>query len=58
MWDLPGPGTEPGSPALAGRVLTTGPPGKPIGQCLSTGCSVAYCVPVIGQGPADLPFFP
>ena len=28
MWDLPGPGTEPVSPALAGRFLTTGPPGK------------------------------
>ena len=29
MWDLPGPGLEPGSPALAGRVLTTAPPRKP-----------------------------
>ena len=28
MWDLPGPGIEPVSPALAGRFLTTGPPGK------------------------------
>ena len=28
-WDLPGPGIEPVSPALAGRFLTTGPPGKP-----------------------------
>ena len=28
MWDLPGPGTEPVSPALAGRFLNTGPPGK------------------------------
>ena len=26
MWDLPRPGTEPVSPALAGRFLTTGPP--------------------------------
>ena len=25
MWDLPGPGIEPVSPALAGRLLTTGP---------------------------------
>ena len=25
--DLPGPGIEPMSPALAGRFLTTGPPG-------------------------------
>ena len=29
MWDLPGPGHEPVSPALAGRLSTTAPPGKP-----------------------------
>ena len=29
MWDLPGPGLEPVSPALAGRFLITAPPGKP-----------------------------
>ena len=28
MWDLPGPGLEPVSPALAGEFLTTAPPGK------------------------------
>ena len=28
MWDLPGPGLKPMSPALAGRFLTTAPPGK------------------------------
>ena len=28
MWDLPGPGVEPVSPALAGKFLTTAPPGK------------------------------
>ena len=28
MWDLPGPGLEPVCPALAGRFLTTAPPGK------------------------------
>ena len=28
MWDLPGPGIKPMSPALAGRFLTTAPPGK------------------------------
>ena len=28
-WDLPGPGLEPMSPALAGGFLTTAPPGKP-----------------------------
>ena len=30
MWDLPGPGLEPVFPALAGRFLTTAPPGKPL----------------------------
>ena len=29
MWDLPGPGLEPVSPAMAGGFLTTAPPGKP-----------------------------
>ena len=28
MWDLPGPGLEPTSPALAGGFLTTAPSGK------------------------------
>ena len=28
MWDLPGPGLEPMSPALAGGFLTTAPPGQ------------------------------
>ena len=27
IWNLPGPGIEPVSPALAGGFLTTGPPG-------------------------------
>ena len=30
MWDLPRPGFEPVSPALAGGFLTTVPPGKPL----------------------------
>ena len=29
VWDLPRPGLEPVSPALAGRFPTTAPPGKP-----------------------------
>ena len=29
MWDLPRPGLEPVSPALAGRFSTTVPPGEP-----------------------------
>ena len=30
VWDLPRPGLEPVSPALAGRFSTTAPPGKPL----------------------------
>ena len=30
-WDPPRPGHEPASPALAGRLPTTAPPGKPLG---------------------------
>ena len=30
MWDLPRPGLEPMSPALAGGFSTTAPPGKPL----------------------------
>ena len=30
LWDLPRPGLEPVSPALAGRFSTTAPPGKPL----------------------------
>ena len=29
MWDLPRPGLKPVSPSLAGRFLTTAPPGSP-----------------------------
>ena len=32
MWDPPGPGLEPMFPALAGRLSTTVPPGKPAPQ--------------------------
>ena len=38
MWDLPGPGLEPVSPALAGGFLTTVSPGK--SQCNSYKSSV------------------
>ena len=39
MWDLPRPGLEPVSPALAGRFSTAAPPGKP---CISYFCH--YCL--------------
>ena len=35
MWDRPRPGLEPVSPAPAGRLSTTAPPGKPWGTDLS-----------------------
>ena len=39
MWDLPGPGLEPVSPALAGGLSTTAPPGKPEAFILAADCS-------------------
>ena len=36
MWDLPRPGLEPVSSALAGRLSTTAPPGKPFLQYFKT----------------------
>ena len=36
MWDLPGPGLEPTSPALAGGFLTTVPPGKSLNDPLQS----------------------
>ena len=46
MWDLPGPGLEPVSPALAGRFLTTAPPGKSL-----------YLVFVVVGHPMELPWY-
>ena len=41
MWDPPRPGLEPTSPALAGRLSTTAPPGKPLFyQFFSTFCEI------------------
>ena len=42
MWDLPRPGLEPVSPALAGRFLTTAPPGKPKINHFKANYSVAF----------------
>ena len=47
MWDLPRPGLEPVSPALAGRLSTTVPPGKP-GRDLLTELGVTLFLE--GQG--------
>ena len=43
MWDFPGPGIEPVSLALEGRVFTTEPPGKP---CVF---SYIYCLFSLGE---------
>ena len=37
MWDPPRPGFKPVSPALAGRLSTTVPPGKPLNYFLKKG---------------------
>ena len=49
MWDLPGPGLKPMSPALAGGFLTTAPPGKPRAGTIFY-CHFPYCLPqCLGQ---------
>ena len=42
MWDLPGPGLEPVSLALAGSFLTTVPPRKPHQAFLYTPCLLLF----------------
>ena len=37
-WDPPRPGPEPVSPALAGRLPTTAPPGKPLIVIFNSSC--------------------
>ena len=51
MWDLPRPGLEPVSPALAGRFSTTAPPGKPLMVVFVVHCMVLSYVsfPIIGH---------
>ena len=51
MWDLPRPGLEPVSPALAGRFSTTAPPGKPDnsflnGMSLQLAGHMGYLAPI------------
>ena len=50
MWDLPGPGLESVSPALAGRFLTTAPPEKSQRSCfytLGSDTLLVTCVAII-----------
>ena len=52
MWDLPGSGLKPVSPALAGGFLTTVPPGKSLKVIFKhklEGVDVVACVPVCGK---------
>ena len=50
MWDLPRPAITPMSPALAGRLLTTGPPGKSASNFLrSKGCDHLLCLTWAGK---------
>ena len=45
MWDLPGPGIKPMSPALAGRFSTTEPPRKPEVSHFHMKCElIVFCV--------------
>ena len=45
MWDPPRPGLEPASPASAGRLPTTAPPGKP--------CIHVFTVPNMSSKPME-----
>ena len=56
MWDLPGPGPEPVSPALAGGFLTTAPPGKSLGHILIHRRAKLFFYKVDLAIPASFPF--
>ena len=53
MWDLPRPGLEPVSPALAGRFSTTAPPGKPWRFLKKLRIELPYdpAIPLLGMYP-------
>ena len=58
LWDLPGPGIQPVSPALAGGFLTTGPPGKSLQYILAAYIfSTQQLVPLTPL-PLSYPLFP
>ena len=56
MWDLPGPGLEPVSPALAGGFLTTVPPGKSPEEILKVSNKIVYAWYVEGEKGSKLSF--
>ena len=47
MWDLPGPGLEPVSPALAEGFLTTALPGNPLYIYFLIGVKLLYNVVLV-----------
>ena len=49
MWDLPGPGIEPMSPALQGKLFTTEPPGKPQRPFFFSNAPLYQCFPLHKQ---------
>ncbi|XP_066881055.1 opalin isoform X6 [Kogia breviceps] len=61
MWDLPGPGLEPMSPALTDGFLTTAPPGKSLPNLFEEErerpCEISeiYDSPRIAENPSRLP---
>ena len=63
MWDLPRPGLEPVSPALAGGFLTTAPPGKPpsahflIGLFVFSILSCMSCLYILDINPLSVTSF-
>ena len=46
-WDLPRPGLEPVSPALAGRLSTTAPPGKPQSCLMRINVMIHNCLKLV-----------
>ena len=56
MWDLPGPGIEPVSPALAGGFLTTVPPGKSGTLCFLIMRKSGKCKGWLAEESGDLSF--
>ena len=49
MWDLPGPGLEPVSPALAGRFLTTAPLRKSLSAIINTNNAAMNILEYLGK---------
>ena len=54
LWDLPGAGIEPVSPALAGRFLIVGPPGKPQDEFRNLARQWIFFL-ILGRGYARFP---